>query len=474
MMMACRDDGKWACRQYAEWVPRQNGKGALLEARALAGFLLLGEELIMFSAHEFKTSIRAWRRMRKLIKRLGTQVGRDENLFSIRAGDKPILVKIVNSHGEEGFERLDTLAELKFLARSKGSGRGFSGDLSIIDEAFAYTPEQQEAMAPTLRARPNPQTVYTSTPPLDGDSGEVMYGLRKRAMAGDFAGLGYRDWGLATPLEDRHTIDLDDRALWAATNPAYGDPDEGARIGEEDVIADRETLVSNDARGFARECLGMWPTQSALAGGTIRPEQWEKLQDPKSKRDKGSGVALGLSIAPNREYAAIALYGIRKKDGLGHAQLVDRRAGTAWLVPRLVELRKALDPITVAMSRSAFESLEDELREEGLEEPEDPNDPWHGELLVMSAIGQAASCGQILDGVRDGDFRVRPHKVYPKVLDEAALGAKTRRVGDTVAWSRKDDDVEISPWDAVSAARHGFVTRAKATEVENLEGSLMV
>ena len=45
LMMSVRADGKWACFEFAEWVPRQNGKGAIAEIRVLAGCLLLEEEM---------------------------------------------------------------------------------------------------------------------------------------------------------------------------------------------------------------------------------------------------------------------------------------------------------------------------------------------------------------------------------------------------------------------------------------------
>ncbi|MEV5449965.1 hypothetical protein [Streptomyces sp. NPDC052535] len=132
LLLACKDDGKWACFEYAELVARQNGKGGILEMRVLAGFLLLGEELILWSAHEYKTAMEAFRRFRKLLRKLGRQVGNNENLIEIDG----VRIKISNTNGEEGFERLDTEARVKFVARSKGSGRGFSGDLVIIEDSF--------------------------------------------------------------------------------------------------------------------------------------------------------------------------------------------------------------------------------------------------------------------------------------------------------------------------------------------------
>lgn len=174
LILAVRDDGRWACFEYCEWCPRQNGKGGILEARVLAGLLLLDEQLIMWSAHEYKTAMEAFKRLLVLLRGLGRKLS--DNLYEVDG----IFLKIVGTHGEEGIERLDTGARVKFVARSKGSGRGFSGDLIIIDETFAYTQVQQDALMPTLSARPNPQIIYTSSPPLTTDSGEVMWKLRER------------------------------------------------------------------------------------------------------------------------------------------------------------------------------------------------------------------------------------------------------------------------------------------------------
>jgi hypothetical protein len=48
-------------------VPRQNGKGSVLEARELFGLFVLGEPLIIHSAHKFDTSQEHFLRMRNLI-----------------------------------------------------------------------------------------------------------------------------------------------------------------------------------------------------------------------------------------------------------------------------------------------------------------------------------------------------------------------------------------------------------------------
>jgi len=438
LILAVRPDGKWACFEYGEIVARQNGKGGILEVRVLAGLFLLGEKLIMWSAHEYKTAMEAFRRVHWLLKNMGKQVGL--NLIDVDG----ILIKVNNTNGEESFERLDTGARIKFIARSKGSGRGFSGDLNIIDEAFAYTLQQQAALMPTMSARPNPQIIYTSSPPLDGESGEVLFNLRERADRGGDDSLGWRDWGAAGDLGHLGDIDLDDQALWSATNPAHG-----IRITTETIARERRSMSAAD---FARERLGVWPLRSSGANNVIDIAQWARLQDPQSKRD--GDISIGIDISTLRDWAAITVFGTRR-DGYGHTQLVDYRTGTEWLVPRLAELAKALNPVAIGVGRGTYESLKEDLTAAGMTLPDDPEKPSRGDLAVTNAATMSAACAQVIDAVRQESFRVVP---APQ-LDEAVAGAKARATGETIAWARKDSAADISPLGALTVARWAHLSR---------------
>lgn len=443
LMLSTRPDGKWSCYEYAEWVARQNGKGGLGEARVLAGFFVLGEELIIWSAHEYKTAMEAFRKMRRLIRNLGTSLS--ETLVDVDG----VMVKISNTNGEEGFERLDTEQRIKFVARSKGSGRGFSGDVNVIDEAFAYTPEQAEALAPTLIARPNAQIVYLSSPPLTGDTGEVMYELKARGEQGGDDSLGYRDWGLEGDLEDINTkIDINKVENWARSNPALG----LGRVTLETIRRLRKILSANGGRGFAREVLGLWPRR-LVGGGAIDIAQWNGLRDPESRRD--GDVAVGVDIAPQRDYAAIALYGLRT-DGVGHLQVLDYRPGTDWILPRLVEIKAALNPVVVVMGRAVHASLDADLEKAGFAKSEDPEEPKYGDLAVTTATEMTAATGNMLDAVRQASFR----HIGDDELDASVAGAKTKQTGDTLVWARKESVADTSPLVAVSLARWGYESRA--------------
>lgn len=458
LLMARRADGKWACYEYAEWVARQNGKGAIAEARVLYGLLQTDEELLIWSAHEYKTAMEAFRRMRTLIRRLGTPL--NDTLVDLGGN---VLIKISNTNGEEGFERLDTEQRIKFVARSKSSGRGFSGDFNLIDEAFAYTPDQQDALMPTLIARPNAQIAYFSSPPLTGDTGEVMFTLKKRAEAGGDDSLGYRDWGIKGHLDDRGKLNLDDRELWTQPNPGLG----LGRVTEETVMRLRRAMRSKEGLGFAREVLGMWP-RVREGGGAIDPLQWAKLLDAGSKR--AGDVALAADIAPQRDYAAIAVYGLRAPGDhcdhgpacVGHWQIVDYRPGTDWIVDRTAEWKSALDPIGIAMGRATGDSLKVELAKVGIKPPEDADKPARGDLAITTASQMTAATGQALDAIRQATV----HHIGQRELDAAITGAKTRELGDSVAWSRKDADADISPLVGISLARWLYGAWAHLVDID--------
>lgn len=449
LLMSVRADDKWSCYEYAEWVARQNGKGGIGEGRVLAGFFVLGEELIIWSAHEYKTAMEAFRRIRTLIRKLGKPV--NDTLVVVDG----VHVKISNTNGEEGFERLDNGQRIKFVARSKGSGRGFSGDLNVIDEAFAYTTDQAEALGPTLIARPNAQIIYLSSPPLTGDTGEIMFELKDRAEKGQDDSLGYRDWGIEGNLDELAKIDLDDVQTWASANPALG----LGRVTLETIRRLRKMLSANEGRGFAREVLGVWPKR-LKGGGAIDMARWNtELLDPDSKRV--GDVAVAVDIAPTRNYAAIGIFGLRS-DGFGHAQLVEYKPGTDWLVEAVVKWRGSLDPLAVVMGRGTAASIEVELNKHGIARPEDPEKPKRGELHVLTGTQMSGAVGQFLDAVKQGTFR----HTGQRELDSSAEGARAKQNGDSLVWELKNSDADTAPIVSVTEARWGYMALAHLVDLE--------
>ena len=451
IMMSLRGDGLWAARDYAEIVGRQQGKSSGLGIpRVLAGLFLLPERLIMWSAHEYKTAIESFLQLKDALLRLGEETR--PNLIEIDDGDGGVIrIKVNNTNGEEGFELASRAGRkrCRFLARSKGSGRGFTGDVNIVDEAFAYTPEQQAALAPTALARPHAQTIYLSSPPLTGRTGQVLYKLAQRAEEGD-PRLGYRDWGLATALDDFERMSPADRRAflrnrehWAATLPALG----RGRVTEE-AVEHLMTQFAKDIDG-AREVLCMWPRQINADNewAVISEEDWRSRGGAVDRPD--TDISFGLEASwPDADRGSIAVSG-RLGDEL-LMQVVEHRPGTGWMVARLVELKAAWPDSTVVLDKGGPAGhLLAPLQRAGVE-------------VVTPTASDLARAFAAFRAEVSGDSPTLRHYDQAET-DDALRSATTRKLGDGETWARQGDG-DISPITAATAALHGTVEHPPSAE----------
>ena len=392
-----RADGKWSAFEVGIVVPRQNGKGAILEARELAGLFLFGERLILHSAHEFKTAQEAFLRVLSLVQ------------------NTPDLERLVHrvrtSHGEEGIE-LKGGQRLRFVARTGTSSRGFSADCVILDEAFNLPTEAVASMLPTLSARPNPQLWYTSSAPLT--SSEVLRKLCLRGREGSSPALAYFEFCA------RHDQSSDDREAWRAANPALG-----IRVSEEFV--ENEFHASADESGFRRERLGIWFEDETQA--VIESDVWKSLADPQSRIE--GARAFAVDVSPDRKWTSIAVSG-RRADGERHIEIVDRNHGTRWVVPRLLELVEKWKPIALLLDPAgpAGRFVAD-LEEAGVE------------FTAVGARDVAQACGLFYDSTMGDDVPV--HHIDQPSLNAAVAAGTQRPLGDAWAWNRKSAADDISP-----------------------------
>ncbi|MEU0633279.1 response regulator [Streptomyces sp. NPDC005989] len=296
MGLSERADGSWSAFEVAVNVPRQNGKGGIIEARELAGLFLLGEKLILHSAHEFKTSIVAFKRIEQLV--MGCPDLRKR------------VLRVRRTTGEEAIE-LVTGQVLRFLARSGGSGRGFTGDCNVLDEAMILGDDAMGALMPTMSAVPNPQIWYLGSAGIGSPS--VQLGrLRARAVAAVEAGepdpsLAYFEWSV-NPHRAECTVgctdhaDADDPRAWAVANPALG-----IRISSEHVRNEQLSMGSGGI--FERERLGVgdYPTDGADTWQVIGEDAWRALAAAESVPE--GAVAFAVDATPERSHAAIAAAG---------------------------------------------------------------------------------------------------------------------------------------------------------------------
>jgi phage terminase large subunit-like protein len=245
--------GRWAASQVGLLVPRQNGKGAVLEALELFHMFVLQTPLIVHSAHKFDTSQEHFLRLRVLIE-ANPDLERHVKSMPTSQGHEAIILRNGN--------------RLKFKARTVGgAGRGFSADLLVLDEAMLLPEQALDAMMPTLRARKNPQVWFTSS--AGTPESDALWRIVKRGRAGADR-LAYFEWGCESG------VDPLDRQNWADANPGLG-----YRL-DLDGLEDDLGLLSED--GFAREHLGIW--DDAAAAGAIDPDRLGALADPQAERGR--------------------------------------------------------------------------------------------------------------------------------------------------------------------------------------------
>lgn len=414
-----RPDGRHIAPEVGLIVPRQNGKGSILEARELWGLFLGGEKLIMHSAHEFKTAAEGFLRIKALI---------DGN-----ASLSKRVLRVRSAHGDEGIE-LKNGARLRFVARSRGSGRGFSGDCVILDEAYALSDAAMDALMPTLSARPNAQIWYTSSAPL-ADS-EVLRRLCIRGRAGEDERLAYFEWCADDEAENG------DRRAWAQANPSLG-----IRLTEE--FTERE-LAALSPEGFRRERLGIW---AEIEVSDVLPN-WRGLIDESSKLPAHAPVMFAVDVSPARSSSTIAAVGERE-DGLRHVEIVESRPETFWVLDRFRALRDKIGEIAVVVDdRSAAGSLIPALEAE-----EDIT------VHVPTSRDVAAGAGRFFDACSASVASLR-HLNDP-LLNAAVDAAVTRPLGDAWTWDRRKPTADITPLVAATLALWGWETHGGAFDISS-------
>ena len=418
--LAERADGRWAAFECGLIVPRQNGKGAVLEAIELASLFLLGERLVIHSAHEFKTAAEAFLRIKSLIE------ATPDLLRQVR--------RFRTAHGDESVEMSDG-RRLRFLARSRGSARGFTADRLVLDECYDLPPVAMAAMLPTLSAVPNPQVIYTSsTPPEVDDKSLHIRRARARAHSDDPGRLAWLEWS-ADPDADQANPDT-----WAATNPGLG-----IRIDAEFV----QNQLAAEPDSFGVERLGIWPAEGD-EGRMIGAELWDAAIDATS--EPVDPVAMAIDVTPDRRFASVAVAGFRA-DGLAHVEVVEHRPGVAWVVAWVADRVRLHTPSAVVVDPAGpAGSLIVDLMNAGVD------------VTQTTPRDMAQACGSFYDAVAEGSLR---HRGQP-ILTAAVAMADTRPLSDAWAWSRKSKS-DISPLVAatlaLSAARRPAATIDVAANV---------
>lgn len=424
---------------------RQNIKTAL-EIQAINGWLFLfNTRLVVYSAHEFGTAMEVFRLMVDLI----------TNCDFLRQDVK----KVVRNHGEEAIE-LKTGARVIFRTRTKGGGRGLSGNKVVLDEGMFLKAAHLGALLPTMSAQPDPQVLYGSSAGMA--ESEVLRDLRDRGRAGGEPSAAWLEWCAPDPIMacdagDRCThvktaigCGCDKPDYWAMANPALGKRRaNGTGLSFEYIKAERRALPVSE---FMRERMGWWDTAEEGAAPLSVP-LWNKLSG--SQAGMAPVIAVGVDVSPDSAISAIGIATWRD-DGKPHVELVEHLPGTGWVLDRLMGITERRNPVAVVLNPSGpAGAFEQHLRNRGfITLADDKPTPFGKHRLVLTTSrAYAQACGDFTNMVTNQGLG-QPGQ---EPLNRAVEGARSRPVAQAWAWDAAPG-YDITPLVSVTLALHGLVT----------------
>lgn len=438
-------DGAWAATEFGLLVSRQNGKGEVLVAYDLAHLFLFPRtdnrrKTILHTAHEVKTAIDGFQRLAGVVESVPKLMGRVENIYTANGQEGIVLKK---RPGQLQGDRI------RFIARTKKSGRGFTADVLVYDEAQELSLQASNALTYTQSQIDNPQGLYTGTVPEEGENdSEIWEGLRDRGRSGSGKRTGWMEYtpeGSEDP-DVADTIDIGDHAAWVESNPSMGH-----RMPFASVQAQFDAAAKVDPDGFKRERLSIWPNRKAAVSAKLSEldlEVWKR-----HARDdagvSGEGMVLSLALGRGGGYGTIG-----KAMRVDEAIAVEHHrtdSGTMWIADEIKKLKAEHgNPLLVLDSKNAAAVLSS-LDRAGIK------------YLAMNLDEIAASHTLFIEHVNAG---LVPHRDQPEVTMSLEL-ATTRNIGRAgVTWEQSVPTKPITMAQAVTWAMWG-VLKSEASPKKN-------
>lgn len=241
--------------------------------------------------------------------------------------------------------------------------------------------------------------------------------------------LCWHEWGCVG------AVDLDDPAVWAQANPAFG-----IRL-HENTIRDERASMDDDT--FARERCGVFGI--ATGQRVISAEAWDACADS-SLRNEGAEASIAVAVSPARDSTTIvAATWTAGEPRLPFVDVAESRNGEPdWVIHRITEMWGKHDiRACVIDGMSAANTLIDPLRRAGVT------------VTVTTATQMTKACGGFYDAAV---FRQMRH-LNQTELNVAVSVARKRQIGDGgFGWSRKDSESDISPLVAATLALWGLTS----------------
>lgn len=427
--LAERRDGDWCAAENVLITGRQSGKNGCLATLELFYLFLMGDPLVIHSAHELPTAINHFQFMLSLI---------ESSSDLSKKCKRPTF-----TNGEQAIN-LRSGSTLKFRARGKNSGRGLTAARLVLDEAFKIPAEAMGALIPTLRAMKNTQRTYASSAPKSDSV--VLHSLIRRGRADDPSDrLFYAEWGnpKGTPL--------DDEDAWCQANPAVGVVrSNGTGVTIQALRDEYRTLVAGGdeelIREFAREAVGIGEDPPTTEGpeAAMPIDVWQATATVEPHEVQTSQCVFAFDVHDG--WAAISVAAGTLSSS--YVEIVAYQSGTGWLPRRLAELAEKWKPTAIGLDGGNGQAVAalGEIREHFEQSELDPD-----LVKPLTSSKYKAACGGFVRAVLERSLS-RP-VVSPDQLEAAGLVAAERRIGDAFVWDRRTATVPLSPLVAATVAR---------------------
>ena len=420
--MGRKANGRWAAGRWGLAVPRQNGKNAILEMVELFFMAVLGLR-ILHTAHEVKTARKAFLRIASFFE--------NERKYPELA---ELVEYIRRTNGQEAIQ-LTNGGSIEFIARSKGSGRGFTVDVLVCDEAQEYGEDAQAALLPTISSAPSgdPLQILLGTPPAPGMDGEVFTRMRSAGVEGKDRRLAWVEWS-AKP-----GVNPGVRTEWATSNPSLG-----IRLNAS-TVADEFAAMS--AQMFVRERLGGWDENTAGAKA-VQSDVWDARVGSPGQLELSSEGRRVIGVRFTQDGSTVAVGGAVKPDDESLpfvVEAIEQRPageGTQWLVDFLVDRHEDLAQIVID-GKSGVGYLVNALRAEGVS----------AKTILTPSTDEATAAHSMMEaGIRDGGLI---HTGQGE-LDDQVRSALKRKIGSAggFGWDAPEGG-SVASFEAVTLAHWG-------------------
>lgn len=420
------EDGTYRWRVVVTMVSRQAGKTAVLIVLALWHMYALRSRTVIGTAQDLANAEKVWKEAVSLAQS-------DEELAEMIPNDgvylgHPKQFQII--HNENGRE---LTSEYRIASATRRGGRGFSGDLILMDELREHQSwDSWAAVTNTMNARPKAQCwAFSNAPDAFGVVLRYLRALAHRELGWpdddeDIQGEILGEISALPEFEDMPEVEFDTGFYEWSMAPGLPRNDPQGLMQANPSC--NHTEVTENCITYRALISGLRTSPAHIAeaeiccrettmgvGGPFPEGSWESTLDAGAQPAANAKIAVCVEVSNRREQTYITRAGLRA-DSAAVCGIKEDRAGTDWVVQYLKDERKTYAAVIIRTGVGApVAALLKDLQDARL-----PVVEWKG-----AEIGSAH--GQMIDRLRDSTAD-KPQLLHlpHKGLDTAATSAVER------------------------------------------------